>query len=124
MMAHILIVDDSNLSRRVLRDILQAAGHRVSEAADGIAALERYYLERPDLVLLDLTMPGMHGFDVLKQLRTMDPTARVVVATADIQESSRTMAAAAGACGFICKPFKSEQVLDAVEEALEERSER
>ena len=119
MMAKILVVDDSGMSRRTLRKILEPAGHRVTEAADGIAALEHYYLDKPDLVLLDLTMTGMYGIDVLKKLREMDPQARVVVGSADIQSSTRALVEEAGACAFINKPFTVAQVLDAVSRALE-----
>ena len=104
-MAKILIVDDSNLSRRISRSILQDAGYEAVEAEDGITALERYFLDKPDLVLLDITMKGMTGIDVLTKLREMDANARVVIATADIQISTRTLTRAAGASGFITKPL-------------------
>src|SRR5688572_15435846 len=99
-MAKILVVDDSSLSRRIARRILQDAGHTVAEAADGFAALERYALEKPDLVLLDVTMAQMNGLEVLRQLRALDPAARVVMATADVQTSTRTLALAGGAVGL------------------------
>jgi two-component system, chemotaxis family, chemotaxis protein CheY len=116
----ILIVDDSALSRRTLRRILESAGYEVVEADDGMAALEIYFLEKPRLVLLDLVMKGMYGLDVLLKLREMDPQVRAVVASADIQSSTRQMADDAGALGFINKPFVAEQVIAAVESALAE----
>jgi two-component system chemotaxis response regulator CheY len=70
------------------------------------------------MVLLDITMKGMGGIDVLKKLREMDGQARVVIATADIQSSTRTLTQAAGACGFITKPLAEEQVITAVNAAL------
>ena len=118
MSGKILIVDDSALSRRTLRRILESAGYEVVEAADGMAALEVYFLDKPDLVLLDLVMKGMYGLDVLVKLREMDQEARVVVASADIQSSTRKLVDEAGALGFINKPFVSEQVVAAVEAAL------
>ena len=118
-MTKILLVDDSGLSRRILRRILEPAGYEVLEAEDGIGALEHYYLERPDLVMLDMTMNGMHGLDVLAKLRQMDPQASVIVATADIQDSSRQLAVEGGAKRFLTKPFSSQQVLDAVQAVLE-----
>ncbi len=118
MSGKILIVDDSALSRRTLRRILESAGYDLVEANDGMAALEVYFLEKPDLVLLDLVMKGMYGLDVLVKLREMDQEARVVVASADIQSSTRKMVDEAGALGFIHKPFVSEQVVAAVEAAL------
>ncbi len=116
----ILIVDDSALSRRTLRRIVESAGYEVVEADDGMAALEIYFLEKPRLVLLDLVMKGMYGLDVLLKLREMDPQVRAVVASADIQSSTRQMADEAGALGFINKPFVAEQVIAAVKSALAE----
>lgn len=116
----ILIVDDSALSRRTLRRILETAGYDVVEADDGMTALEVYFLEKPNLVLLDLVMKGMYGLDVLMKLREMDSKALVVVASADIQSSTRQMVDEAGAHGFINKPFISEQVISAVQAALAE----
>ena len=118
MSGKILIVDDSALSRRTLRRILETAGYEVVEADDGMAALEIYFLEKPGLVLLDLVMKGMYGLDVLVKLREMDHEARVVVASADIQSSTRKMVDEAGALGFVNKPFVSEQVVAAVEAVL------
>lgn len=118
MSRKILVVDDSALSRRTLRRILESAGYEAVEADDGMTALEMYFLEKPGLVLLDLVMKGMYGLDVLEKLREMDPDARVVVASADIQSSTRKMADEAGALGFITKPFVAEQVVTAVEAAL------
>jgi len=117
-MAKLLVVDDSSLSRRITRRILEEAGHTVAEAADGLTALERYALDRPDVVLLDVTMTEMNGLEVLGQLRAMDAEARVVMATADVQTSTRTLAEAGGAVGFVVKPLTSEMVLRAVAAAL------
>ena len=116
----VLIVDDSALSRRTLRRVLETAGYDVVEAEDGMTALEVYFLEKPTLVLLDLVMKGMYGLDVLVKLREMDPKALVVIASADIQSSTRKLVDEAGALGFINKPFVSEQVLTAVKAALAE----
>lgn len=118
MTKKIMVVDDSSLSRRTLRRILETAGYGVIEADEGMAALELYFIEKPDLVLLDLVMKGMYGLDVLAKLREMDAGARVVVASADIQTSTREMVAAAGAQAFINKPFSTENVLGAVASAL------
>lgn len=120
-MAKILIVDDSAMSRRILRRILEDAGHDVAEAEDGMVAIEKYYLERPDIVLLDLIMKGMFGMEVLQRIRQLDEKARVVVATADIQTSTRTISEAEGAKGFVTKPFVQSEIIAAVESALKER---
>jgi two-component system chemotaxis response regulator CheY len=117
-MAKFLVVDDSALSRRASRRILEGAGHEVAEAVDGLTALEQYALDRPDVVFLDVTMAEMDGLEVLRQLRTMDPSARVVMVTADVQSSTRTLAEAGGAIGFVVKPLNSETVLRTVTAVL------
>ena len=120
MSKKIMVVDDSAMSRRTLRRILETAGYSVVEADEGMAALELYFIEKPDLVFLDLVMKGMYGLDVLTKLRELDSDARVVVASADIQSSTRKLVEEAGARAFINKPFVVEQVLAAVSTALAE----
>lgn len=118
----ILLVDDSAMARRSARQILESAGYSVAEAEDGLVALERYFLEKPDLVLLDLVMKGMNGLDVLNKLTEMDGDARVVVVSADVQDSSRQLAEAAGAAGFLNKPIDRSLLLNIVEKTLELRA--
>jgi two-component system, chemotaxis family, chemotaxis protein CheY len=120
MKGKVLVVDDSALARRSLRQILETAGCEVIEAEDGLSALERYYLERPDVVLLDLVMRGMYGLDVLHKLRELDADVRIVVVTADIQSSSQELAEQAGAKAFINKPFDRSEILGALDVALGE----
>jgi two-component system chemotaxis response regulator CheY len=118
-MAKILVVDDSSMARRSTRKLIEAAGYAVSDAEDGLAALERYFLEKPDVVLLDVTMKHMDGLEVLKKIRELDPNARVVIVTADVQSSTRQMAQDGGACAFVIKPIATESLLDAVRTALQ-----
>lgn len=115
-----LLVDDSALARRSMRTILAGAGYEVVEAEDGMVALERYFIEKPDIVLLDLVMRGMYGLDVLTKLRELDPSARVVVISADIQESSQQLVHEAGASGFVSKPVEPSRVLEVIRDALQE----
>ncbi len=119
MNAHILVVDDSGFARRTIRKILESAGHSVEEAKDGHDALERYFLRKPDLVMLDMVMEGMTGLEVLTKMRELDPQARIVLATADIQTATRTEGQAAGASGIVTKPFEASQVLNAVSTILD-----
>jgi len=119
-MAKILIVDDSAMSRRILRRILEGADHNVIEAEDGMIAIEKYFLEKPDIVLLDLIMKEMRGIDVLKKIRQMDDKARIVVASADIQNSTRAITREEGAVGFVTKPFVEGDIIGAVETAMKE----
>lgn len=117
-MAKILLVDDSKLSRRILRNILEPAGHEIIEAADGITAIESYFLEHPDLVLLDLLMAEMRGEEVLEKLISLEQTAKVIIASADLQTLTHQLLARAGALEFIPKPFVAEQVLKTVNAVL------
>jgi two-component system chemotaxis response regulator CheY len=122
MTARILVVDDSGLARRSSRRILEAAGYEVLEAEDGMVALERYFVEKPDVVLLDLVMKGMYGLDVLSKLRQIDAGARVIVVTADVQTSSRALVSAAGAVAFVTKPVDPDELVNAVRTAVTVRS--
>lgn len=118
MKGTVLVVDDSGLARRRVRSILEPAGYEVVEAEDGMSALERYFVAKPDVVLLDLVMKGMYGLDVLTKLREMDPSARVIVVSADVQTSSHEMVEQAGAAGFLMKPIDSDEVLAMVQSTL------
>jgi two-component system, chemotaxis family, chemotaxis protein CheY len=120
-LAKILVVDDSALSRRILKNILQQDGNDVTEAEDGMTAIEKYYLEKPDVVFLDMIMRGMTGLEVLANLRQIDDRAAVIVATADIQDSTREMARQQGAASFVTKPFSSEDILGTLKTVLAER---
>jgi two-component system chemotaxis response regulator CheY len=119
-MSRILIVDDSNLARRRAKGFLEGAGYDVIEAEDGMAALERYFIDKPDVVMLDLVMKGMYGLDVLTKLRELDPKAKVIVVSADVQTSSHELVAAAGAVGFLVKPLDQDAALALVRRALDE----
>ena len=99
----------------MMRRIIESAGHDVVEADDGAAGIEKYFLENPDAVFLDLTMKDMYGLDVLAKLRELDSKARIVIASADIQDMTRTMVTQAGADGFINKPLTPEKVLESLD---------
>lgn len=102
----VLIVDDSLFMRRVLRDIVQRAGHEVvGEAENGEAALREAPRVRPDLVTMDLIMPGMGGLECLRRLRDEQKSVRVVVVSALDQEAEVEQAMALGAADYIAKPF-------------------
>jgi two-component system, chemotaxis family, chemotaxis protein CheY len=120
MSRRILIVDDSSLARRRARGILEGGGYEVLEAEDGLSALERYFIDKPDIVMLDLVMKGMYGIEVLNRLREMDPAARVIVVSADVQTSSHQLVEAAGAIGFLVKPLDEQAALELVRSTLEE----
>ena len=118
-MARILIVDDSIVSRGTLRRILEDAGHEVAgEAADGAQGLEQYGQLHPDLVTMDITMPGMNGLECLKLIVEQDPEAKVVMMTAIGQGPKIMEALETGARHYVTKPFESEKVVEAVNDVL------
>jgi two-component system chemotaxis response regulator CheY len=117
-MSKILVIDDSGLTRRILRSILEPAGYQVIEASDGKKAIETFSSEKPDLTLLDLTMEDMHGLEVLKKLREIDNQVKVVIITADIQSFTRKEAEEAGAIAFLNKPVSAEITLNTVKSIL------
>ena len=121
-MATILVVDDSGYARRLLRQTLEPHGHSVIEAGSGMAGLEAYAVHAPDLVLLDLTMEDLGGEEVLTRLREIDPAARVIVVSADVQRSTSKRVAEAGAFRFLGKPADPEELMEAVSAALGEVS--
>ncbi|WNX84778.1 response regulator [Agathobaculum sp. NTUH-O15-33] len=118
----VMIVDDALFMRAMLRKTLSAAeGLEILEAPDGPTAVRLYQSERPGLVLLDISMPGMSGIDVLRQIRSIDRLARVVMCSAIGQDSMMMEAISGGAVDFIVKPFKPEQILRAVQAAFPHR---
>jgi two-component system chemotaxis response regulator CheY len=110
-MKKILITDDSGFSRKVLRKILESENYQVVEASNGNEALEVFVMEQPDVVMLDLNMAHMGGMEVLEKLIALNSEAKVIIASADIQESTREEAFRLGASAYIKKPFQTEDVL-------------
>ena len=104
MSIKILVVDDSGLARRSIRQILEEMGHQVEEARDGAEAIERYFLNQHDLIVLDMVMEGMYGLEVLIKFKQLNPDVKVIVVTADIQDSTRAEVRAAGASALVNKP--------------------
>ncbi|HVM00074.1 MAG TPA: response regulator [Egibacteraceae bacterium] len=105
--AHVLVVDDDPVIRELLRTLLDLEGIAYSEAKDGPSALARMRATRPDLVLLDVMMPGMDGFEVCARLRA-DPALRgigVILLTARASVFDRERGEAVGADAYLTKPF-------------------
>ncbi len=117
-MARILIVDNAEYLRVHLAKILIGAGHQVSEANNGLAAVNTYKTEHPDVVLMDITMPEMGGLQALKEIRDFDPKAKVVMLTALGQESALLAATRSGACDCVTKPLDGDRVLNAIRKVL------
>lgn len=119
-MAHkILIVDDAAFMRMMIKDILSKNGFEiVGEAADGMQAIEKYKETMPDLVTMDITMPEMDGITALKEIKSINPSAKVIMCSAMGQQSMVIDAIQAGARDFIVKPFQADRVLEAINKTL------
>lgn len=118
-MAKILIVDDAAFMRMMIKDILTKNGYEVvAEAANGVEAVELYKSHQPDLVTMDITMPEMDGIEAVKQIKAINPAAKVIMCSAMGQQSMVMDAIKAGANDFIVKPFQADRVLEAVKKIL------
>lgn len=118
-MAKILIVDDAAFMRMMIKDILTKNGYEVvAEAANGVEAVELYKSHQPDLVTMDITMPEMDGIEAVKQIKAVNPAAKVIMCSAMGQQSMVMDAIKAGANDFIVKPFQADRVLEAVKKIL------
>lgn len=116
----ILIVDDALFMRVNLKRILTEAGYKnLLEAENGEVVCRLYETEKPDLVLMDISMPVMDGIAALKNIRKQDNTAVVVMCSAVGQEAMIMESVENGAMEFIVKPFKGEQIVSAVKNCLE-----
>ncbi|MGM7701182.1 response regulator [Pseudalkalibacillus sp. Hm43] len=120
MANRILIVDDAAFMRMMIKDILSKNGFEiVGEAADGAQAVELYKEHTPDLVTMDITMPEMDGITALKEIRGMNPDAKVIMCSAMGQQAMVIDAIQAGAKDFIVKPFQADRVLEAIKKTLD-----
>jgi two-component system chemotaxis response regulator CheY len=120
MAVNVLIVDDLAFIKIVLRDILEKAGFRVvGEASNGEEAITMYQDSRPDVVLMDITMPGMDGLTALTKIREIDAAARVIICSALGQQQLIVQAIQLGAKDFIVKPFQPHRVVSALKKALD-----
>ncbi len=108
----ILVCDDAAFMRMMIKDILTKSGYEIAgEAENGKVAIEKYQETKPDLVLMDITMPEMSGVQALKEIRQIDPKAKIVMVSAMGQEAMVKEAIVSGAKSFIDKPYKEEQVI-------------
>ena len=118
--ATILVVEDHPLNRELVVDLLEAAGYTVLQAEDGVGILERVKAERPDLILLDLQLPGVDGITLTRQLRA-EPATRhipVLAMSSFAGPEEQAQAVAAGCAGFVTKPLDTRVVLSTVARLL------
>ncbi len=119
MAKNILICDDAAFMRMMIKDILTKNGYNiVGEAENGAKAVEKYSELKPDLVLMDITMPEMDGIEALKKIKASDPNASIIMCSAMGQQAMVIESIQSGAKDFIVKPFQADRVLEAVQKVV------
>ncbi|MGD8235069.1 MAG: response regulator [Chromatiales bacterium] len=122
-MATILIVEDSQTERQVLRKMLEKGGHLVIAATDGVEGKAMARQNNPDLILMDVVMPGQNGFQTTRQL-SRDPVTQhipIIIVTTKDQETDRVWAKRQGASDYLVKPVKEEELLALIDSLLKAR---
>ena len=119
MAKNILICDDAAFMRMMIKDILTKNGYTiVGEAENGQKAVEKYNETKPDLVMMDITMPEMDGIQALKKIKATDPNAAIIMCSAMGQQAMVIESIQSGAKDFLVKPFQPDRVLEAVKKAI------
>ena len=118
-MANVLVVDDAAFMRMSIKKILEANGHTmIGEAADGAEAIQKFVTLKPDVTLLDITMPEMSGIEALKRIKEHDPNAKIIICSAMGQQATVAQAIQYGAKDFVLKPFEDSRLIAALEQVL------
>ncbi|HSP67691.1 MAG TPA: response regulator [Bryobacteraceae bacterium] len=119
-MKKVLVADDRETGRELVRAVLENSGHQVFEASDGLDAVEQARQIRPDLIILDIHMPGLDGFQVIEKLRALEGFAvtPIIALTASAMMGDRERAMAAGFTGYITKPIRLDALRTEVERLL------
>lgn len=119
MAKNILICDDAAFMRMMIKDILTKNGYNIAgEAENGQIAVDKYMEVKPDLVMMDITMPEKDGIQALKEIRAKDPGANIIMCSAMGQQAMVIESIQSGAKDFIVKPFQPDRVLEAVRKAV------
>jgi two-component system chemotaxis response regulator CheY len=117
-MPDVLIADDSEFMRNLLREILEEDHNIVAEVENGVEAVETYKEQEPDLVMMDIVMPIRDGIEATDEIKTQNPGANVIMCTSVGQEEKMKEAVKAGADGYITKPFQKPSVMEAIEDVV------
>lgn len=119
MAKSILICDDAAFMRMMIKDILTKNGYDIAgEAENGAIAVDKYSETKPDLVMMDITMPELDGIGALKAIRAKDSSANIIMCSAMGQQAMVIESIQAGAKDFIVKPFQADRVLEAVRKVI------
>jgi two-component system, chemotaxis family, chemotaxis protein CheY len=120
-MSQVMVVDDSMFMRKVIKSMLVKMGHTVScEASEGREAVTNYSKFRPDVVTLDITMPGMDGITAMKEILLIDPNAKVILCSAIHSQSLVIQTLRDGACDFLDKPIQYDKLMEAIQHATQQ----
>ena len=118
-MTKVLVVDDSSFARNSLRRILEGAGYEITQADSGMAAIGQAKTAAPDVVTLDLLMPGLTGQETLVELIKICPQTKYVIVTADIQQATQNELINAGASAFLNKPADAATILSTIRKLVD-----
>jgi two-component system, chemotaxis family, chemotaxis protein CheY len=118
-MPKIMVVDDSEFMRKVLRNILEAGGHKVIEARSADEALERFVREGADVITMDIVMPDKDGIEAVRRLKEFNSKAKIIMISALGHQKTVMKSLEAGAVDFIIKPFTADDVLESVNAVLQ-----
>ena len=118
-MKRVMVCDDAAFMGMMIKDILVKNGYEIAaEAENGLKAVEQYPDAKPDLVLMDITMPEVDGIEAVRRIKALDPNANVIMCSAMGQQAMVIEAIQAGAKDFIVKPFQADRVLEAVRKVI------
>ena len=119
-MKRILIIEDTPDNRQILRDLLSAAGYALIEAADGAAGVAAALAHRPDLILMDMQLPGLDGYEATRRIRACPATANipVIAVTSYALSGDEAKARAAGCDAYVTKPFSPRALLATIRDIL------
>ena len=123
-MSLILIVEDNDKNLKLVRDVLQVKGYQTIEAGTAEEGIDLARTRKPDLVLMDIQLPGMNGIEALKVLRADASTARipVIAVTASVMQQDRNLITEAGFDGYIGKPINLREFIESVRAMLERKA--
>jgi DNA-binding response OmpR family regulator len=117
-MHKVLIIDDDEVLLALIRNLLEEEGYKVLSTADGPRGITIYKEQRPDLVLLDLGLPHMSGFEVLRKLHSLDQRAKIIIVTGHDSKESADVALRHGASDFVLKPFNHDDLVNRIKSVL------
>lgn len=118
MSKKVLLVDDAAFMRMRVKKVLEEQGYSTVEAADGKEAIDKFVKEKPDLIMMDITMPVMDGITAIQEIMKLDAEAKVVICSALGQQNMVINGIKAGAKDYVLKPFQPDRVLEAVKKQI------